>query len=148
MLTMNTHTIPALSDNAEQLTQAPHVLAQLVDLLDGTFQPTPEQETNIAAHLAICPSCQLFVELVLLALIRDEQERDQPTADARALLTRWSQIAHATLRAKIPAYVEVRKEHGEQVANTRFPLLANHMQTCQACQAEISDLLLWLDLLR
>lgn len=145
---MNTHTIPALSDNAERLTQAPHVLAQLVDLLDSTFQPTPEQETNIAAHLAICPSCQLFVKLVLLALIRDEQERDQPTADVRALLTRWSQITHATLRVQIPAYVETRKEHGEQIADTHFPWLASHMQTCQACQAEISDLLSWLDLLR
>ena len=144
---MNVHTTPALTNKPDELAQAPHVLAQLVDLLNGTLQPTPEREEQIAVHLAECTSCQLFVELSLLAIIKDEQERDKSPEAAQMLLTRWSHITHTTWREEIPLYVEAEREEGEQAANARFPVLAGHLPNCQDCRAEVRDLHSWLDLL-
>lgn len=143
---MKTHTITASTDQPEELAQAPHVLAQLVDLLAGTLQPTPEREAQIAEHLAECTSCQVFVELSLLAILKDERERDKPSDEAQTLLARLSRIRHATLKEEILAYVEAQLEQGEQAANARFPMLADHLPTCQECREEVHNLRSWLDL--
>lgn len=142
---MKENTTILLTNSSEKLDQAPHVLAQLIDLLRGTLPFSPAQYQQIEQHLAECIHCQVFVELALLSMLEDAQAHHDPTEPAQQLLKRWSRITHATCKGDIPAYVDTLMEQGEEKACTRFPLLAEHMCTCQDCQAEVRDLCSWLD---
>lgn len=134
-----------LANSSEKLNQAPHVLAQLMDLLRGTPLFAPAQSQQIEQHLAGCIHCQVFVELALLSMIEDAQAHNDPTEPAWQVLKHWSRITHATCKDEIPAYVDMLMAQGEEQACTHFPLLAEHIHTCQACREEVHDLYTWLD---
>ncbi len=141
---MKENTAILLANGSEKLDQAPHVLAQLIELLRGTSPFSPAQHRQIGQHLAECMHCQVFVELSLLTMIEDAQMHGNPIRPTQELLTRWSRITHATYKEDIPAYVETLMEQGDKKAHARFPLLAEHVQTCQDCQEEVRDLRSWL----
>ena len=131
-------------DYPEKLDQAPHVLAQLLNLLGGTGPLAVAQRQQIGQHLAICIPCQVGVEIALLAVIEDAQTREQPVQYAQKLLACLARITHATFKEEIPAYVEALLEQSEQEVHARFPLLTEHVNMCQDCQEEVRDLRSWL----
>ena len=133
----------ACAASSERLEQAPHVLTQLLDLFENTFQPSPEQQQHIIQHLATCMHCQLVIEIVLQGLLEDAREHEEATEQAQSLLAYWLNLTHATLKEQIPAYVDLVLAQGEQSAGADFPLLAEHLQRCQKCRAEVRTLCEW-----
>ena len=127
------------------LLKAPHVLAQLIDVVHGTRQLSSPQQEQIGQHLATCIHCQVFVEMYLLKMIEYDKAHGNSAEPAQMLLHRLIHITHETFKEDMLAYVEVLTEQGEETANRRFPLFAGHVQTCQGCRSEVNALRSWLD---
>lgn len=128
----------------EELDQAPHVLAQLLDLLNGTLHLSITRRRQIGQHLASCLPCQVCAAMALLAVVEDARARGEPVERIQRLLTCLLRITHAAFKEEIPAYVDTLIEQGEREARARFPWLTEHVRICQDCEEEVHDLRSWL----
>lgn len=138
-----TATLP--TSDPGSLNEPPHVLSELIDTITGKFQPSPTQQEQIRAHLVECLHCQGFLGTYLLKTIEYNQKNSSPEAPAQALLARLTHLMHETLKKSLPAYIDDLREKGQEAANRRFPLFADHLQACQDCQSAVRDLRAWLD---
>jgi hypothetical protein len=142
---MKERTVTLPINDPGNLLKAPHVLSQLIDLVNGKIQLPSVQQEQLGQHLAICLHCQVFVEMYLLQMIEYDQARGKAAEPAQMLLHRLMRITHETLKEDLPAYAEALAEQGETAANRRLPLFAEHVRTCQDCQSEVEALRSWLD---
>lgn len=134
-----TVTLPA-SDPGDLL-KPPHVLSQFMDAIKGKQQLSSDQQEQRRKHLAECIHCQAFLGSYLVDTLK---EHDNPHELARELLTQLRRIMHETLAADISAYVDMLVENGKEEADNRFPLFAEHLQTCQDCWRAVQELQAWL----
>ena len=148
---MQKNTIPLPRDDqevlpgySEDLTQPPHVLPQLIEMIADHRQPPPAQKESRLQHLATCIQCQTFLGIYLLELIAEEKKHNKSVEVAQQWLDQVKQLMHETLQADIPAYTETLVELGEKKASERFPELAQHIHTCQDCYSTVQDVRSWL----
>lgn len=134
----------ALIIDSEKLNRPPHVLPQLIDIVSGKLKPSSTEQEQRWQHLAGCIFCQTLAGNYLLEVIEGEEEQDSSREAARKLLAKLTGIMHKTLAEDIPAYAETFIEQGDERARQQFPLLTEHLQTCQTCQSEVQHLHAWL----
>jgi hypothetical protein len=137
-------TVPLPTSDPADLGKFPHFLPQLIDMITGKCQLFPAQQEQCWQHLAECIHCQTFLGSYLVEIIKYDKAHNNPEGSAQELLIQLTQIMHKTLKEDIPAYVEALEEQREEEANSRFPLLADHLQACQDCQLAVQDLRSWL----
>ncbi len=137
-----TNTLPAIEP--ESLDKSPHVLSQLIDMINGKRQFTPTQQKHRWEHLAACIHCQVFLGSYLVKAIEYNKAHGIPEGPEQKLLSRLTKVMHKTLKEDIPAYVEVLVGQDEEEANDRFPLLSHHLRECPACHSAVQDLQSWL----
>lgn len=142
MKRMQEHLANARATCPEHLEQAPHVLAQVLDLFGGASLPSPEQRQQLVRHLAVCMHCQIGIELVLQELL--ERAEGRAAEQARSLLTFWLDLTHTVLAGQIPSYVDAVLAQGEHKASACFPVLAQHLHSCGNCREEVRVLCEWL----
>jgi len=144
---MRRSTVTLPENNQGSLSQPPHALNQVIDMLVGN-QPLPlEQQKERWDHLAHCLECQVFLGIYLVNLIEYDRAAGNPTEPAQELLTKLTAILndlHETLKEDIPAYVEALEELNVADANQKFPQLCEHVLFCQDCQEAVEDLRFWL----
>jgi len=129
---------------SEKLNQPPHILPQLIDIVTGEQQYTSAEQEQRWQHLARCMYCQAFTGIYLLEVIESEVEPGSSKERARKLLIKLTSVMHRVLAVDIPPYVEMFVEQGGERAHQQFPMLGEHLPTCQACQAEVQNLYTWL----
>ena len=131
-------------DYPESLNRPPHVLSQLIGIITAELQSSSDNQEQRWKHLAGCIYCQAFLGDYLLGIMANKEEFDLSTGAVRDLFSRLTRIMHQTIERDIPAYVEILVEQSAERAKRCFPLLSEHLQTCQDCRAAVRDLRKWL----
>lgn len=126
------------------LRKPPHVLSQYMDAIMGKQPLSSDQQAERKKHLAGCIHCQAFLASSLLSMLKDSETPVHLQEEAHELLTQLTGIIHETLAADTSAYVDELIERGNEEANNRFPLFAEHLQSCRDCQRAVQDLQTWL----
>lgn len=141
---MSKKTSTLLTSNTENLNRPPHVLPQLIKLVEEGSQSTSDEQMHRWQHLAECVHCQTLLGCYLLKIIADKQARNLLAQHEQELLNRLRDIIHKTLAEVLPAYTEVLVGRGAEEAARRFPIFAEHLRECQVCSPAVRDLQAWL----
>ena len=125
----------------------PHIVGKLIHLVVGDLQPDPFQQEELVAHLIACPYCR--TALIVLLSAQEEYERlgNAPETPARNLLQRFVTIHHeieAQEYEHMGAYAETIATEGKEVADRRFPILAEHVRRCSSCKSTLEETLAFL----
>src|SRR5690242_15480436 len=130
-----THVLPETV--FESLDTPPHVLSQLTAMLLENWHPTPDELEALLPHLVECIYCQLALgTLITLELVSDPSTQDYKVL--RKLLSRLTGIIHKTqTQEKLAAYIEILEAQGADEAQSKFPVLAEHLKHCNFCQDTI-----------
>lgn len=124
--------------NMDLLKDLPHVLPRLIDLLMGEWEPTQWQQEELLAHLAECLYCQIALRICIEQELNYDRSMKLSEDLGRLLLSQLTEIIHATtIRDDIGTYIEIADAGSIEEANTRFPLLAEHLRVCNACQRDV-----------
>jgi hypothetical protein len=134
--------MPGLSTPvAEELDIVPHVLPQLNAIVLSGSRHTHADLEHVLGHLVTCVDCQHALR-VLVALKLRSAPSDEAVKTLRKLLGRLTKIVHVTqAQEKLGAYIDTLEEQGEEQANRKFPVLAEHFRHCKACHRTIEGIL-------
>ena len=141
MTTRITHPLP--ETDLENLDKPPHVLSQLTAMMIGSWQPAPADLEALLPHLVECVYCQLALK-TLIALELESNPSDEATRTLHTLLAQLTDLIHETQMEDLAAYMEVLEVQGQDEADSKFPLLSEHLKQCQECQSAIAETLLLL----
>ena len=125
-----------------ELLVPPHIVGKLIDLVVGERQPDPSQQEELIAHLTECSYCRTALIVMLSAEQEYERSNSYPEAAIRNLLTRFVTIHHeieAQDYEHMGAYAEAIVAEGRELADKRFPILAEHIRKCQSCKSTLEE---------
>ncbi len=126
----------------------PHVIDKLFQLVAGEWHPDPSQQEQLVAHLKECSYCRTAL-IVLLAADQEDERSNRPSESfAHNLLMRVATIHHeieAQEYEQMGAYAETIAAKGQEEADKRFPLLAQHIQKCPSCKSTLEEILAFLN---
>lgn len=127
---------------------SPHIVAKLIQLVVGEWQPDPVQQEQLIAHLTECPYCRTALIVLLSAEQEYEKLNISPESSARNLLARFVTIHHeieAQEYEQMGAYAEAIVAEGREKADERFPILAEHIEKCPGCKSTLEETLAFLN---
>ena len=118
------------------LDKPPHILPQLVEIVEGDWQPASTEQEQLLAHLVECEYCQVTLGVLVEARLAEGSPGDSSEDQARQLLTRLGGITQKKQAhyEQIAAYIETLEARGEKAANKKYPDLAEHLKQCKECQ--------------
>ena len=123
----------------------PHaVVNKLVDILIGSWQPTPSEQESLAMHLSECADCRVAFSILLL--IRGEYEAKEEHSErflqdlSLQFITLHEQIESYKFEL-LGAYTEKMATEGKDRADKCFPILAEYVRRCPDCQIELEHTL-------
>ena len=128
-----------------------HVEDDLVDLALGIWLPddVAQRSTALLDHLAECDQCVealKYLRQQVVDLDEVEPDRWHPVA---AILNQFCEAVHAEDPAhphdELVRYAQLSATRGEVYARSRQPAVAQHLDTCTECQAELASMLELLD---
>jgi hypothetical protein len=126
----------------------PHIVDKLFQLLAGEWQPDPSQQEQLVAHLMACRYCRTALIVRLAAEQEDERSNSSLESSASNLFTRFVAIHHEIEvqdYEHFGAYAEAIVAEGQEKADKRFPLLAEHIKRCQSCKTTLEEILAFLN---
>lgn len=130
-----------------ELLAPPHIVDKLIHLLMGKWQPDPFQQEQLIAHLLKCPYCRITLIILLAGEHEDEKLNGTPEAPVSNLLTRFVSIHHEIEVQQFEymgAYAEAIVAEGREEADKRFPIFAEHVSRCPACESTLEETLAFL----
>lgn len=118
------------------LDKPPHILPQLMEVVEGDWQPTPTEQEQLLAHLVECEYCQVTLRVLVEARLAEGSPGSSSEDPARKLLARLGKFAQKKQAhyEQIAAYIETLEVRGEKAANKQYPELAEHLKQCKECQ--------------
>src|ERR1700730_7164767 len=118
------------------LDKPPHILHQLMEIVEGDWQPTPTEQEQLLAHLVECEYCQITLRVLVEARLVEGSPGSSSEDPARKLLARLGEFVQKKQAhyEQIAAYIETLEAHGEKAANKKYPELAEHLKRCKECQ--------------
>jgi len=125
----------------------PHIVDKLFQLVAGEWRPDPTEQEQLVAHFMECPYCRTALIVLLSAETEAERLNNSPESPAHNLLTRFVAIHHeieAQEYEQMGAYAEAIVAKGQEEADKRFPLLAEHIKRCPGCQSTLEAILAFL----
>jgi len=125
----------------------PHFVNKLLQLVVGDWQPDPSQQEELIAHLTECSYCRTALIVLLSAEQEYEKSNNSPETSAHNLLMRFVTIHHeveAQDYERMGAYAETIVAKGQEVADKRYPKLAEHIRRCSSCKATLEETLAFL----
>ena|SRR6266566_6437142 len=118
------------------LDKPPHILPQLVEIVEGDWQPASTEQEQLLAHLVECEYCQVTLGVLVEARLAEGSPGSSSEDPARQLLTRLGGITQKRQAhyEQIATYIETLDMSGEKAANEKYPELAEHLKRCKDCQ--------------
>lgn len=126
----------------------PHIVDKLFHVIVDGWQPDPSQQEQLVAHLTECLYCRTALIVLLSAEQEYEKLNNHPQAPVHDLLMRFVRIHHeieAQDYEHMGAYAEVIVAQGQEEADKRFPLLAEHIKRCPSCKYTLQETLAFLN---
>jgi hypothetical protein len=131
------------------LFEAPHKLDELLRFIAGAWQPDLSQQEQLVTHLMTCSYCRVALITVLSGEEAYMQKLQASSKTAlHDLLLQFVTIHHkldALTYECIGAYAEALVTVGNIVADKRFSVLAEHMQSCVHCRLMLADMVTFLN---
>ena len=125
----------------------PHIVGKLTQLVVGDWQPDSSQQEELIAHLTECPYCRTAL-IVLLSADQEHERLNKATeTPAHDLLRRFVTLHHeieALDYERMGAYAETIVAKGQEEADKRFPILAEHISRCPGCKSTLEETLAFL----
>ena len=144
-----TEKLAAVMDKVHpDLLEPPHIVGNLIDIMNDERQIDLFQQEQLVAHLVECEYCRTTIIIVLSAALENEQSNDHPDPLVYDLLTRLVDIHHEIKSREyeqMGAYAEAIVAHGKKEANRHFPALVDHIRTCSRCQITLEETLAFLN---
>ncbi len=118
------------------LDKPPHILSQIIEIVEGDLLATPSEQEQLLAHLIECEYCQIALEMLLDSKLPGYIPGDTAADLASKLLARCAEGIKKRHEhyEQIAAYIEMIEEHGEEEASKKYPFLAKHLKQCKDCQ--------------
>ncbi|HYT37558.1 MAG TPA: hypothetical protein VEL49_10290 [Ktedonobacteraceae bacterium] len=130
------------------LDKPPHILPQLMEIVEGDWQPTPTRQEQLLAHLVECEYCQVTLRVLVEARLDEGSPGSSSEDPVRELLARLGGFAQKKQAhyEQIAAYIETLEARGEKAANKKYPELAEHLKQCKECQMLVKSTRTLIDL--
>ena len=125
----------------------PHIVDKLFQLVAGEWRLDPTEQEQLVAHFMECLYCRTALIVWLSAELEEESSKSSTESTVRSLLTRFVAIHHeigAQEYEQMGAYAEAIVAKGQEKADKRFPLLANHIKRCPGCKSTLEAILAFL----
>lgn len=125
----------------EILHEPPHVMAELFQLVQGEWHPSPAEKKRLLAHIVECLHCQILLEMFVAAELEYNRSHGLDEVPVRALFDRLKELIHKTQQEpeNIGAYIEALDLYGKKEANKMYPVMANHLKKCKACKSAVDE---------
>ena len=129
------------------LDKPPHILPQLVEIVEGDWQPASTEQEQLLAHMVECEYCQVTLRVLVEARLAEGSPGSSSKDPARKLLARLGEFAQKKQAhyEQIAAYIETLEARGEKAANKKYPELAEHLKQCKECQNLVKSTLALID---
>ncbi len=124
--------------------ESPHILPQCIDIITNNRRLNIARYQKLKEHYEQCIHCQVRSEVFLLTTQKKEQSAIDSTNAERRHLQRLIHMLHSIVREDIAVYIDVLEERGVAEASERFPLFAEHLDSCQECQCSVEETRKWL----
>ena len=129
------------------LDKPPHILPQLVEIVEGDWQPASTEQEQLLAHLVECEYCQVTLGVLVKARFAEGSPGVSSEDPARKLLAQLGEVVQKKQAhyEQIAAYIETLEARGEEAANKKYPELAEHLKQCKECQNLVKSTLALID---
>ncbi|SRR6266487_6569515 len=136
---MKGKTAPLLPEtDPDRLDMPPHVVPQLLDMVTGNWKLTPPTLEQLLAHLVECIHCQVFLGALIAVELHNDGLDETSREEVRRLLALVTRTSHETqAQEALGAYIEALESYSEAEASRKFPVLAEHLKRCKACQSSL-----------
>ena len=106
------------------------------------YSTTTAQLEWFIDHIIACEDCRRSIG-TFIATSKDAEQAESYLGTINSdLLTKITQIIQEIdAQNDTSAYIEILEVQGKEAAERRFPLLANHIKRCQACQSQLEETL-------
>ena len=127
------------------LDKPPHILPQLMEIVEGDWQPTEQEQ--LLAHLVECEYCQVTLRVLVEARLAEGSPGVSSEDPARKLLARLGEVVQKKQAhyEQIAAYIEQLEARGEKAANKKYPDLDQHLKQCKEFQTLVKSTLALID---
>ena len=115
---------------------------RLAYLTAGTWQPTTGELEQLVDHIVACKDCRKNLETFIIASIDADQPENCPGAILPGFFAKIRHIIREIdMQNDISAYIETLEMQDLEEAEHQFPLLAEHLKKCKACQSLLEETL-------
>ena len=123
------------------LHEPPHVMAELFRFIQGEWHPSPAEKEQLSVHIVDCLHCQILLEMFVAAEVDYNRSHGLSEEPVRELFDRVKEMIHKMQQEpeNIGAYIEALDLYGKKVANTMYPVMANHLKKCKACRSAVDE---------
>jgi hypothetical protein len=117
-----------------------HTPEMLIDIVTGSWEPTPLEIQHLLEHLITCVPCRVILGACVILYAEKESAKERAQQVVDAFRTSLQEALHGIdFQNRLSAYIDILEAEGEEQADKQFPEVADHLQRCQVCRDVVED---------